>query len=562
MIGGGDTLPLSGRGVISDTASTALVAADGTLDWWTYGCVDADPIFWRLLDPDGAGLQLAPVGEPVTGTQRYAPDTMVLHTTLPAASGTLEIVDFFAWRGAGQATNGRIIRSLHALGGPVEVEVTVQPGRALRRTERVDTWSEGIAFDGIVVRTGCPMDARRGRLVVQPGAPHLVTIDPPGLQAAPLGDAAAADLLDRTLTAWRLHAGRVVTPAATGLVVRSALVLRALTHPAGGLAAAATTSLPEQPGGERNIDQRYVWLGDLAASIDTLRSLGLDEDADWSAEFVTRVLADAPTPAPVVCRVDGSPLEPGEEEYALRGYRSSQPVRFGSLAPGDHLADPWLSIGAILGATWPGADATADWLADHWATPSVGHWHRRDAAAQRPGSVLAAWGALERLTEARRSTDPLDLAAGSWWLAARDARRWLETNLVDAAPDATLLAVAWRGPWPRDEPRLTHLIDRLLRDLGDGPFVHRYPPDDDDGFPAGGPPSIVATLWAVRALATLERWDEAHMRLEAVVGLSGPLGLLPTAVDPRDRSFLGNLPSAAAHVAFIDAAHAVARGPR
>ena len=64
---------------------------------------------------------------------------------------------------------------------------------------------------------------------------------------------------------------------------RSLLVLRALTHEdTGGVVAAATTSLPEQDGGARNWDYRYVWLRDAALTLKALMEHGFEVEAlEW-----------------------------------------------------------------------------------------------------------------------------------------------------------------------------------------------------------------------------------------------------------------------------------------
>jgi GH15 family glucan-1,4-alpha-glucosidase len=104
-------------------------------------------------------------------------------------------------------------------------------------------------------------------------------------------------------------------------------------------------------------------------------------------------------------------------------------------------------------------------------------------------------------------------------------------------------------------------VDRVLEQLGAGPFLYRYPPQVDDGRAGPDNPDLLASLWAVRALAALGRWDKAHERMEAVIGTGGELGLLAEAIDPLAGELMGNLPATSVHLAVIDAAIALSAGP-
>src|SRR5690606_13346186 len=78
-------------------------------------------------------------------------------------------------------------------------------------------------------------------------------------------------------------------------VVRSLLVLRLLTQETtGGIAAAATTSLPEEIGGERNWDYRYCWLRDAALTLEALLELGYRGEAERWRAWLLRAVAGEP----------------------------------------------------------------------------------------------------------------------------------------------------------------------------------------------------------------------------------------------------------------------------
>ena len=78
-------------------------------------------------------------------------------------------------------------------------------------------------------------------------------------------------------------------------VVRSLVTLRGLTHvDTGGIVAAATTSLPEDFGGERNWDYRYCWLRDAALTLESLLAAGRVDHAQHWRGWLLRAIAGRP----------------------------------------------------------------------------------------------------------------------------------------------------------------------------------------------------------------------------------------------------------------------------
>jgi hypothetical protein len=586
--------------MVGDTHSAALVAADGTVDWWCPSRFDAAPLLTRLLDPPGACVRIGPwaPGRPAPGTQRYRDGSLVLVTTLAGRDSLMEVTDFLPWEG-GQPT-GRLVRRVRVLRGWADVVVEVVPTGDPRD---IAVWSEGMAFDGCVVRCGHPFllgavpppaPARPLRRLVATASVRLdtgeglvVTVEPPGSDEGPLAFDAAGRLADRTATAWRRVHDRVdVSGPHADAAARSLLVLTALSGAHGAPVSSPVTSLPRVIGGERNTDGRVVSPVAAAAWASVATGCGLAEEADAASTWLAGAIDHDP-PLPSALAVDGSGPATEAHRSELAGWRRSQPVVTGTNAPDRISVEPAsavvaaaaalasMPVGGALLARWDRVAAHADWLADHWDGQDASVWDLRGTARPWVSTRLASRHALASAAASARRRSPLDLDAAAWHVAARDIERWLVSSAVGpggvirplaaedtGTTDASLVRVADWGPWPADDEVVGATIDRVISRNGHGPWVYPWPTEVDDGLPGSEPASVTATLWVARALALAERWDEAHERMDAAVNLAGPLHLLPESVDAQAGVGLGNMPSSAAHLALVDAALALQRAPR
>jgi GH15 family glucan-1,4-alpha-glucosidase len=554
-----------------------------------------------LIDPGGGALRVGPAGQATVGSQRYDDRTNVVRTRLPAPEGEVEVADFMPWPGGTERPPGRIVRLVAALRGPVEVAVELVPGSRFGPAREVAAWSEGVAFDGLVVRCGlppAPVPLDRDRAVwvatttLAPGERMVVTVDDlADDHNRPLSPDAASLLLDSTTLAWRRHLEPLAYDGPyRAAVERSMLAVKALTHYAsGGLAAAATTSLPRVAGGERNHDHRWAIMADACAAAAVTRRCGLAEEAEGAERWLRAAVEGAELPFRPVLDVEGGSV-PAQEELALPGRRKSQPVRAGwpnaeqdSAVTLDLYGD---LVGAVAGAGRGGPLTAvrddlyrmADWVADHWIEPDRGVWGVRGVPRPFVSSRVQCWYALDQMVRLARAHNPLELATVGWQEAAAAILSGLETAAQAAGvgglprdlatadstadlPDAGLLRIAWRGPWPADHPIVTRTVDRVVSQLSNGAYLYRYPLEVDDGEPGTPGADLVASFWAVRALAAVGRWEDAHERMETLCR-PGPLGLVAEAVDPLSGDLLGNYPSSAAHLALVTTALALQTGPR
>lgn len=583
--------PLRSYAAVGDGRTVALIAADGSIDWLCSPDMDSPAVFGAVLDAASQGLfALAPVA-PSDMTRRYVPGTNVLESTYRTSTGTVRVTDAMTLPGAGLCPQREMARAVEGVSGTVRMAWTVKPrfgfgagptriglrGGVPVATRGADalavcSWGVGaatITSDSI----GGSFDARAGtEMLFALAFAHQEPLVIPGREQV-------ESRLLGTATWWRAwSAGLSPVTTWSESVVRSALALRLLVHaPSGAIAAAATTSLPEVLGGERNWDYRYCWVRDSAFVLGALLRLGQVQEAD---AFFWWLMAASQLTHPrlrVLYRLDGG-SRARERTLPLSGYRNSRPVRVGNGASeqvqldvyGDLLQAAWLyglagrPIDADIGRRLA---EIADLVCRIWSQPDAGLWEVRSSPLQFTQSKMMCCIALDRAMDlARRGVIPSD-HQDAWRREADAVRAFIEErcwsvevgSYVRSAGssdlDASLLlGVLFRYGDVRGS-RMLATVEAIRQHLSDGPFVHRYSGEDGLGGQEGA--FLTCSFWLVEALAVQGRRAEASALMTRLVGLANDVGLYAEEIDPAGGAFLGNMPQALTHLGLIHAALAL-----
>lgn len=403
-------------------------------------------------------------------------------------------------------------------------------------------------------------------LDVEPGHHHdlVLVLDADGKSPIPNADNAWAG----TESAWQERVPELEQTIAPRDARHAYAILSGLTSAAGGMVAAATTSLPERAEEGRNYDYRFAWIRDQCYAGQAVARAGGHPLMDDAVKFVTaRLLAHGADLRPAYT-TSGDPV-PDEAELDLPGYPGGQDkignwvnqqfqldafgeslLLFAAAANHDHLdADGWRA-----------AELAAEAIARRWQEPDAGIWEvdpdhfthsrlicaagLRQISRHQPGAKKGRdWLALADRITAKASADALH-KSGRWQRSPTDER-------IDAA----LLLPAIRGAVAAEDPRTIATLRAVERELTEDGYCYRYRPDER---PLGQAEGAFLLCGFILSLAYEQQGETvaAARWFERNRAACGPSGLLSEEFDVTQRQLRGNIPQAFVHALLLECAAA------
>ncbi len=573
-------------GLLSNGQTAALVAPDASIDWLAVPNFDSEAVFCRLLDPLAGGFMSLRPESHFRSDQAYLPGSVVLETRLRTPSGVATIDDYLV---IGRMELRRFVRS------EVPLVLECQPrfgyGQslgALRQVQDGLLWRNPHGEDALLLALHGPRPRRIGReqWLLPPGEHEVALLYTPDFTkeqdefVSPEGD--PAEHLEDALRYWRQAPMPQGVPELQGHFERSVLTMRALTvRTTGAVLAAPTTSLPEQIGGERNWDYRFVWVRDSAYAAEAFLLCGDVLAARRLIEFLLSAvqMTGKPFVSPFM-RGDGS-FSLGERELGwLSGHRQSLPVRVGNAASaqlqldieGDLLWALWRYVQEtgdwnLPRGYWWAIERMADWTALHWQDPDASLWEFRDVPRHYTHSLVLCWVALSSAASLASALGR-DGKARNWREEAQSVRRFVmqECYRPDlqsftqgvgiSEVDAALLCLPLYGFVTSGVSAWQGTLRRIEEELVQDGLVYRY---RHDGMGPARHPFTLGSTWLARAYLRSGRFSDALATLEQLEQVATPLGLWGEHVDPELGEQRGNFPQLFPHAGFVAAVSELAR---
>jgi GH15 family glucan-1,4-alpha-glucosidase len=555
--------PLQDLALIGDRRTCALLDRQGNMLWYCPQRFDNPSLFAHLLDPEKGGAWMLEVEGLEFEKREYLEDSALLQTWFRGEKGSLVLED---WMPLDVRFYG-ICRKLSHSPVPYSMKMTPRPNYARQKPvlERKGEKHATLEYD-FHLYASHPLEVAEESISckIPAGEEAWFILAEKALDRP-------AEILEEvrelTLENWRELSSHITYKGPYEEEARKSLrLLRMLTSGQnGGIIAAATTSLPEVSGGERNYDYRYVWLRDAAMIVSALARAGSDgvEEGRFLS-FICSAMHRITKPVVPMLTLDMQPAG-SEQELHLRGYKDSKPVNYGNGANNQLQLDANSNI--LIAAKviynrydtrehWETIQRLANFLVEHWNEEDHGIWEETEKHHYTSSKVITSIS-LKYIAE--HSEDPEEKKR--WRDTSEQIRQYVEKNCLTSAGayaayaggqevDVSAILFPLWGYCDADSEAMLKTVEVLERDYCRHNLYRRHLVDFDSRKEGA---FLAGTLWVAQYWVMRKDWEKVEAILGAALRFMNDVGIMPEEGDPETGEWLGNLPQTFVHASLIGA---------
>lgn len=582
-------------GIIGNCKSAALVSKTGSIDWCCLPQFNSASIFARLLDDKNGGSFGVEVSEDYTIIQEYLWKTNILSTVFDNGDNSFQLIDFmprYYNEDKSYYAPPDLIRFIRIIKGNPVIRIQYDPKLDFAREqtynenkgEYIKSYTQVGKYDSLYMYSNLDLDKiLNNEEIVLDGNAYLLLgyhekLVKQGLDRAYLK-------YQRTKTYWMNWSEKTTNYTSYNEEIsRSALVLKALTYErSGAVLAAATTSLPETIGEERNWDYRFCWIRDASMVIKVMAGLGHTQSAKGFLRFIINLIPHKDEKIQIMYGINGEKELTEEILTHLEGYEGSKPVRTGNAAYIQKQNDIYGILMEVIYQQFIQFETTLEnseelWtitrgivkiVEEHWKQPDKGIWELRTEDRHFVFSKLLCWVALDRAIKIgeilRKGINDAK------WKALREEiyediykNGWNEEvgaytqSYGSKDLDASTLLMEQYGFIDALDSRFVSTVKATGEQLCREGLLYRYKNQDDFGTPSSS--FTICTFWYIDSLYKIGEKKKAKEMFDTLLSYSNHLGLFSEDIDFETKRLLGNFPQAYSHLALIETAANFSRG--
>lgn len=589
--------------IIGDLHSAALVSKDASIDWLCLPHFDSPSIFAKLLDSKGGNFSLNT--KEYTTQAHYVKDTAIVEYTFTKPDFAFILHDFMVPQPVNTCDTHFLVRKFKGTLGTSDVILYFSP----KANYAKDTFQEDKSLEKLIqkvpdifgVAPAVVLKTEKDILILYLPKDASVkyknecyeihlTLNEGETQSVVMEYASSVQSKNfqkrefevETKSFWENWVAKgTFIDFCRDKLVRSAITLKLMQfYPTGALVAAPTTSLPEEIGGVRNWDYRYVWIRDATFALYSFYVLGYLEEAEKFFEFIHEILkqcAKDEFDVSLFYTIEGKPVPQEKVLDHLKGYKDSKPVRIGNGANEQFQLDVY---GALIDAHYFVSKRSMEnkklhkdlimqlvnKIKDSWMKKDNGIWEVRSNQQHFTYSKVMAWVGADR---AARMADELNLTKqerDACEQLASDIKEWIWSNCYDSEnktflqypasskQDATNFLFVLLQFLDKHDPKTKVAIEKTCEELCvKNIFIYRYL--ENDGLPRGEGAFLLCTFWLISALAIIEEVEKAEQLFNLFEKNMADHYLLSEEMDIHTHEYLGNYPQAFSHQGYIMSAY-------